>query len=135
MTHQASSQEAREPPPEWPACMTWELPPRGTSMREWQRGRCAGCGLHDASLVEDHSHETGLVRGYLCRSCNGLEGVSDHIKWDRWRAGMNPATILGIEEVYDGGWAHQSLLRLERHLGEATMDEMRAAINLLGDAG
>ena len=104
-------------------------------MRKWQDGRCAGCGLPDSSLVEDHSHKTGLIRGYLCRSCNTLEGVSDNARWIRWRAGMNPATILGAKEIYDGGWAHQAMLRLEGHLGEATMDEMRAAINLLGDAG
>ncbi len=39
-----------------------------------QGGRCAICGKHQSefvhSLVVDHNHETGKVRGLLCRACN-----------------------------------------------------------------
>lgn len=41
-----------------------------------QDGKCAICKtslkLTDACL--DHDHATGIVRGVLCRNCNGIEG-------------------------------------------------------------
>lgn len=40
-------------------------------------GRCEACGLslsHDQMCV-DHCHDTGRVRGVLCRFCNALEGM------------------------------------------------------------
>jgi hypothetical protein len=45
---------------------------------EQQKGRCASCD--DAISLEkdanvDHDHETGQVRGLLCRSCNLAEGL------------------------------------------------------------
>ena len=62
---------------------------------EWQADQCAGCG-NAGNLLRDHDHTTGLVRGLLCPSCNVLEGVGLSRMWDRWRAGWNPATILGV---------------------------------------
>lgn len=47
--------------------------PTVTTLRElyaWQDERCAICGLHGAPDV-DHDHWSGLVRGFLCRYCNG----------------------------------------------------------------
>lgn len=48
---------------------------------------CAMCGMPDtlSSLVEDHCHITGLVRGYLCRGCNTIEGTSGAPEWDEYR--------------------------------------------------
>lgn len=46
-------------------------------MRKAQGDRCAICGgrVPRVSLwVLDHCHETGLVRGVLCRPCNALLG-------------------------------------------------------------
>ena len=67
-------------------------------MRAWQDGRCALCGFRD-SLVKDHCHVSGLVRGFLCPSCNVTEGKSDH-NLAPWRSGATPAALMGIEEVY-----------------------------------
>jgi len=45
-----------------------------------QSGCCVICGIHqselDVSLSVDHDHETGIVRGLLCRNCNTLLGHS-----------------------------------------------------------
>ena len=43
-------------------------------IKEDQDYKCAICGIHEEnvykSLAIDHDHTTGLVRGYLCNSCN-----------------------------------------------------------------
>jgi hypothetical protein len=58
-----------------------------------QEGKCAICGKHqDAEnrrLALDHDHETGVVRGLLCFSCNGKLGwlellgpqINDYLEW------------------------------------------------------
>ena len=51
-------------------------------MYERQGGRCAICGCRGfkmknssmTSLVVDHDHETGKVRGLLCHNCNRALG-------------------------------------------------------------
>mgnify|MGYP006405797549 CR=1 FL=1 len=37
-------------------------------------GVCQICGKSDESLCVDHDHETGHVRGVLCRRCNRAIG-------------------------------------------------------------
>ena len=91
-----------------PVCWLWPAPETCTFasdevardfLRYWHNGQCAACGS-PGDLVQDHDHETGLVRGYLCRSCNGLEaGASDKTTWGKYRR-RNPATILGISLRY-----------------------------------
>lgn len=49
------------------------------ALMEIQQGRCAVCPS-TGPLVVDHDHETGLVRGLLCRGCNVREG--------QWESGM-----------------------------------------------
>lgn len=41
-----------------------------------QDGKCAICGLSIplSGACLDHDHATGLIRGVLCRNCNGIEG-------------------------------------------------------------
>lgn len=68
----------------------------------WQASRCAMCGTDRQRMVEDHDHRTGTSRGLLCWSCNVSEGVVVHAAWDRWRAGVNPAVMLGIKRTYPG---------------------------------
>lgn len=61
---------------------------------EWRAGRCAMCGDVE-SLREDHSHKTGLVRGFLCHPCNdqeGAQGPSSPLEHCRQ---LSPAHILG----------------------------------------
>ena len=38
---------------------------------------CECCGLVDSNIQLDHCHDTGMFRGFICRSCNltlGLNG-------------------------------------------------------------
>lgn len=52
----------------------------GITLAEWLEmvarvnGRCEICGNADEALCVDHDHETGRVRGVLCRSCNRAIG-------------------------------------------------------------
>ena len=58
-----------------PAFTFWESPQECESMRDWQDGRCALCGFRD-SLVKDHCHVSGLVRGFLCPLIQSIEELS-----------------------------------------------------------
>ncbi|MEU7206101.1 endonuclease domain-containing protein [Streptomyces sp. NPDC045470] len=46
------------------------------ALTTWQADRCAVCGQTGHRLVLDHDHATGLVRGWLCNSCNTREGTA-----------------------------------------------------------
>ena len=75
----------------------------------WQADRCAVCARVSTSLVCDHDHVTALVRGYLCRSCNTLEGVNTDPTgvFAKYRQ-RPPAAILGVQVRYFSpltGWA------------------------------
>lgn len=101
------------------AFLTWELPteaerkplypndPSGV-LWKWQAGRCAICGHVDPPLCLDHCHVTGLTRGLLCRPCNFAEGGSHHPAFLAWRAGRNPARLLGVEDQYVPSWGELS---------------------------
>jgi hypothetical protein len=67
-------------------------------------GRCAICACDVDSLVRDHHHASGLLRGLLCPGCNVAEGLSDHPLFDAYRQ-RPPAVILGYRRFYVGvGW-------------------------------
>jgi hypothetical protein len=103
-------------PDQWnPACWTWNVRNLGhlrranpleiekkaeRALRKWHAGRCAMCG-EVASLVTDHDHKTGLVRGLLCHQCNVSEGVQPgaDTPLGRYRA-RSPAAILGVTVRY-----------------------------------
>lgn len=102
-----------------PACWTWPPPHadliarvglEADLLRHWQDGRCAACGILSDRLVEDHDHRTGFIRGYLCRSCNTREGKGGGALLALYRE-RNPATILGVEEVYINIYGRTPALR------------------------
>lgn len=109
-----------------PACWSWKIPTRTELerlrtklpnasdetlrwllMAEMHRDRCAACGrscYRSQSLRTDHDHETGLVRGFLCPSCNTSEGYSrsEGGIFGMYRL-LNPAMMCGVRQAY---WHH-----------------------------
>ncbi|MFE5507578.1 endonuclease domain-containing protein [Amycolatopsis japonica] len=65
-------------------------------LRRWQDGRCAICGGRE-KLYRDHDHDSGLVRGLLCHSCN--TGENGSLLWGNYRE-RPPCRILGLEFRY-----------------------------------
>lgn len=54
-------------------------------MLEEQDNQCGICGVQeseaDVKLSVDHCHETGIIRGLLCRACNtGIGNLRDSIE-------------------------------------------------------
>lgn len=106
-----------------PACWSWPVPTadqveaelEGLSsglkdlvrdVHQWNMfhaGRCALCGSSESSLVEDHNHSTGFVRGLLCKRCNLCEGRAAGEPFEQYRQ-RNPATILGQQFRYVNDW-------------------------------
>lgn len=74
-----------------------------SALRAWHEGRCAFCNtLAAESLVEDHDHDTGLVRGFLCRRCNSREGFTTYETagpFAKYRE-RTPSIILGLQRLY-----------------------------------
>lgn len=104
-----------------PACWSWPPPnePITTSgeLWGWHRGLCAACGELPAvrlgylkGLVEDHDHQTGLTRGYLCRRCNAREAITSDPLFDAYRS-RPPSAIVGASLTY---YAHERAGRAQR---------------------
>ncbi|MGV9278025.1 endonuclease domain-containing protein [Streptomyces griseosporeus] len=92
-----------------PACWGWPVPAAGPPVPEdqaaavlndWQQGRCAICATTE-DLVNDHDHQTGLMRGRLCRRCNTNEGMDGRpgTVYEKYRR-RPPTRILGIRLRY-----------------------------------
>lgn len=94
-----------------PACWSWDAAIRGGNedeqglrrvFHEWHAGRCAVCGFRVERLIDDHDHDSGLIRGLLCRSCNGREPHDDGL-FRKYRE-RPPAQILAIHLRYFDPW-------------------------------
>ena len=62
-----------------------------------QGGKCALCQKPlklGADACLDHNHSTGLIRGVLCRNCNGIEGKIRNLV-TRGRRNMSHEDYLG----------------------------------------
>lgn len=98
----------RNRPPTAPAFTTWPDPVEPIQnlddLRDWHEYRCAYCGYEAHILDTDHDHDTGIIRGYLCRGCNLLIGKIptpvDYAPFWAWMTGTTPAERFGIREVY-----------------------------------
>ena len=66
----------------------------------WQENRCAMCGFEDSKIVMDHCHESGLIRGLLCHSCNLNESSNDEFRWQIYRK-FPPTTLLNVKVFYN----------------------------------
>ncbi|MFD7109202.1 endonuclease domain-containing protein [Streptomyces microflavus] len=130
--------DAREP-----VCWSWDTrTPESqddarSTLRAWHGGRCAVCGYRDGRLVEDHDHETGLIRGLLCRSCNGREPHDDGL-FRKYRE-RPPAHILGIHLRYWDpfhGWAQPRAIasnQFDTHPAYALASRLAARLQPDGD--
>jgi hypothetical protein len=96
-----------------PECWSWPVPEpcayateaeADEALAEWQRFRgCAICGVTGV-LVDDHDHQTGLMRGQLCHTCNTKEGKgSQRPPFVKYRE-RHPAAILGVKVRYWSSW-------------------------------
>ena len=105
-------------------------------LSDWHEWQCAACGSLYPE-VSDHDHDTGMVRGRLCRSCNVREGKAGTPLFRNYRQ-RNPASILGIGAQYWSPWTGYAEPQTETPLtGERTL---RAAVDALrlpspGEAG
>lgn len=94
-----------------PSCHVWqvpagEVPPHLSAidaLRRWQAGACAMCSATGSRLLVDHCHQSGLVRGLLCTSCNTAEGLQSAPAFVAYRE-RPPAVMLGVEEQYGSLW-------------------------------
>ncbi|WP_407077539.1 endonuclease domain-containing protein [Streptomyces sp. SCSIO 30461] len=73
------------------------------ALRLWQAGACAMCSASQGRLLVDHCHETGLVRGLLCTSCNTAGAHSGAPVFTAYRE-RPPAAILQVTEQYGSPW-------------------------------
>lgn len=107
------------------------------AFKDWHDGRCAVCGYRAPRLVEDHDHDSGLVRGMLCPSCNGREPHDDGL-FGKYRE-RPPAQILGVRLRHRDlfhGWAQPRAIdpnRLDNHPAYALAANLAARLQPSGE--
>lgn len=80
----------------------------GVSVKEIKKllkpGRCSVCLRKDRILVIDHNHDTGEIRGVLCRQCNSALGLlGDDPVWVsvllEYMVQQDPTALLRVQEA------------------------------------
>lgn len=107
---------------------TSELPLVKRALIQKQNGRCPLCSepLTLTNACVDHDHTSGLIRGALCRNCNGIEGKIRNLV-TRARRGAPHKDYLGKLILY---WIHHETDRTRLyHPLHKTADEKRERTN------
>ena len=96
-------------------------------LQKRQDFKCAICKTPvTVSDCLDHDHYTGVIRGVLCRNCNGIEGKIKNLVV-RGKRGMLPKDYLGSLLLY---WIHHEVDRTGLlHPLHLTDDEKRIKRN------
>jgi hypothetical protein len=107
------------------------------ALEAWQDGRCALCGgeVPLQWIVAAHCHDTELVRGLLCMSCNTLQSHGSHrardldqgLALDRY-LDHPPTLLLGLRIQYRDVRAHWRRACAARH--QAELDRLRAKFHV-----
>ena len=133
--------------PSDPACWNWDVPEAPLDndpivyLRLWQAGHCGFCGkfmVDNNGYYLDHDHDTNLVRGFLCTSCNTEEGFSKSKGTDKFNKYRQrpPAAMLGLEVKYSTTYARDPLVHLripqeaKEKLEQMAKDERRSQANM-----
>jgi hypothetical protein len=120
-------------------------------LAELQGNRCGICGASDRTGTHDldHDHDSGMVRGFLCRGCNLLEGrhgicaapmecevctwrIRPAVSWIGWTVAHQPTAGVAAEYVALRPWTTteaqvEQRQAFNRRMGEAmarTLDGM-----------
>jgi hypothetical protein len=83
-------------------------------------------GARISAVLDDHDHETGLIRGVLCQNCNGIEGKINNLA-RRAKRQREKADFINSVLAY---WAcFADAPRVEIHPTHKTADEKRLRRN------
>lgn len=105
-----------------------EIPLVKSALIKRQEGLCPLCRetLPVSNACLDHNHKTGLVRGALCRNCNGIEGKVHNLA-NRAKKNITTAKWLGYLILY---WLKHSTDQTGLyHPIHKTADEKRVITN------